>query len=743
MMAMMASMLICFVLIAHTLSQPTILDIYPTFHSIGITISFNGTDSLSISEASVWYKEQTEASVWFIEGHECTFGYLTPTQQFLCNIMSLNSNTIYNIQIRFTSGPFNGDILTSTATTKNENNLQLSSFSITNTYYVTPQSNSTQCLLNNPCSISTVLSKVVSNDEIICLPGTYYFGQNTLPQGVILRAQDNEEVIFDGSLPKHIFEWTFDTINNYWYADGIILTPPFGTDAHGVIANDQRLFPYQCLNASICTLSLIDLGLANFSGFYYDIILHRMYVKFGGFDFTPLNSNFDSMTNPNNLYFEISQYDYGFKASDNTYFYGLIFQNYGSYKYSKGIYISGKSNVIISNCYFKHCSRGIGIQYESNNIVIQYNTFVDSKFDFLWEATKATKWVEGGAFEMFSSSISGRGVVFRYNILSNFFDCINAGGSQTQTGLPHETDIYGNILNLCADDGMSLDGQCSNCRVWNNTISKTLSAISVAPLYFGPIFLFRNVIYYLGTGYSNTGYKGYPFKTNSGEQNSGKIYIYHNTVDNTQLTSQDGMQIKNGGSWELIVSRNNIYLGTNYAIRIQNSNPIDFDYDCSYSTNRIETQNFYYISFWKSFSEFKNVTGQETNGMYFKPVFNNINNMSGCYELHADNDSLLIDTAQIIPGINNIDFIGNKPDIGAFEYGIKNYRCNVPTLAPTNYPTNIPSFPPTYEQTIDTQMSKFQPTQDIGDETGDSVDGTNKLCVYVFVNVFICLFLFS
>jgi hypothetical protein len=64
--------------------------------------------------------------------------------------------------------------------------------------------------------------------------------------------------------------------------------------------------------------------------------------------------------------------------------------------------------------------------------------------------------------------------------------------------------------------------------------------ISFAPIYEGPIYALRNVIYRTGVG--NNDYSGMPFKFNSGYDQSGPMYLFHNTAD-AALPDNDGFDI--------------------------------------------------------------------------------------------------------------------------------------------------------------------------------------------------------
>jgi hypothetical protein len=185
----------------------------------------------------------------------------------------------------------------------------------------------------------------------------------------------------------------------------------------------------------------------------------------------------------------------------------------------------------------------------------------------------------------------------------------------------------------------------------------------MAPVYEGPVYAIRNLVYRTGAG--NNDYTGSPFKFNSGYSQSGPMYLFHNTVD-AVLPENDGISIKTPGAWEMIYARNNIWSGTNYALTNYNEEqPIDFDYDDLYTTNPDE------LVYWGSgpnrhmrdLATFQAYTGQELNGFNLEPGFADPGNSD--YTLGSGSD--LINVGLLIPGINH-DFTGSAPDLGAFEY---------------------------------------------------------------------------
>jgi hypothetical protein len=163
----------------------------------------------------------------------------------------------------------------------------------------------------------------------------------------------------------------------------------------------------------------------------------------------------------------------------------------------------------------------------------------------------------------------------------------------------------------------------------------------------------------------NNSYPGLSFKFNSGYDQSGPMYLFHNTAD-AALPGSSGIDIESPGTWKTIYARNNIWSGTEFALSNANpSQPLSFDSDDLYTTLAGE------LVWWDGLSdrhlntlaEFQAATGQEMHGLNVVPGFANV--AGGDYVL--DSSSHLIDAGVVIPGIND-GYVGAAPDVGAFEY---------------------------------------------------------------------------
>jgi hypothetical protein len=410
-----------------------------------------------------------------------------------------------------------------------------------------------------------------------------------------------------------------------------------------VTANGQRLYPYQ----SLSNLQSLIWGIP---GFYASGT--TVYVRLAG------------NANPNSTTMIVSRYNHAFNVEqDHIYFLDLTFRHYGRGSWAKAIYFFNGSDNLVQGCTFSINDLGIGIKYTSHRNVIQDNAFYDTVFDWPWDAVKSGSELETGGVR-FYDPVDGRGTVIRRNTFHDYFDGFGACPNSASV-VTNETDVYENVVYNAGDDGMETDGRCSNVRIWSNIFHDVLMGISLAPVYDGPVYAVRNLIYRTGVG--NNDYSGSAFKFNSGYDTSGPMYLFHNTSDAAVTTPRSsGLDIKSPGSWELIYARNNVWSGTDYALSNANpTQPLNLDYDDLYTTQAGE------LAWWSglpdrhlnTLAELQAATGQEMHGLNVAPGFADA--AAGDYSL--DDDSGLIDAGLFIPGIND-GYGGAAPDIGAYEF---------------------------------------------------------------------------
>lgn len=255
------------------------------------------------------------------------------------------------------------------------------------------------------------------------------------------------------------------------------------------------------------------------------------------------------------------------------------------------------------------------------------------------------------------------GCVIRYNdIIGNDEHRFNDGiegmdNTANYGGAARDTDIYGNMIYGCEDDGVELDGGQMNVRFYNNRIEQTLCGVSTAPQGFGPTYIYRNVITNTGTTLDNyavgTGIKSGGTTTRNQTEidktDMGIIYVFNNTIDG------EIDPIKNVG---IVV---NGTPNVEYHAKVINNILI------SRKESGVALENRYADSSKDSISH---------NLTYGEVSLNGLSNVNGRIGQPAYKEgtrcltfeSAGLDSGTVIPGITE-SYQGIAPDIGAVEYG--------------------------------------------------------------------------
>jgi parallel beta-helix repeat protein len=616
---------------AHTAAAG--LELYGTFHAMGVIVTVAGADDPD-GDASAAVEYRTGGG-----SYQAGFPLSRVSDtRFVGSLFWLEPGTAYDVRVTFSDpdgDPLDGTTVTGTASTRNEITIPAPNHS----YIVSPSGSGTACSQSSPCSLEEGLDQAQPGDAVILRGGVYYQDDTSLPRSgtsgapVVIRGYAGETAVLDGADPD-TFAWTAS-------GGGVYQTTVNVADTHLVLANGQRLFPYTSLSG----LQSLDRG--NTPGFYASGTTLYVHLA-GGID-------------PNGVAMTVSRYGSAFTVDGRNYIYfvDLTFRHYGQGDYAKAIYLNDASDNLVQGCTFASNDVGIGIKRDSHRNVIQDNVFYDTIFDWPWADVKDVGGLEDGGVVFYAYPFTGRGTVIRRNTFHDDFDGFGACPEDTDA-VTNETDVYDNLVYRVGDDGMETDGRCSNVRIWGNTFHDVLMGISLAPVYDGPVYAIRNLVYRTGVG--NHDYTGSPFKFNSGYGQSGPMYLFHNTAD-AVLPGNNGLYVKAPGTWAQIYARNNVWAGTAYALENYNtSQPMDLDYDDLWNDNSGDLVRWDSTRY-ATLAAFSAATGQESHGLSVGPGFADAG--SGDYTLDPASD--LINAGVLIPGINH-DYVGSAPDVGAFEY---------------------------------------------------------------------------
>ncbi len=299
--------------------------------------------------------------------------------------------------------------------------------------------------------------------------------------------------------------------------------------------------------------------------------------------------------NGTNATIKVSELDpYGIRIEENTSYVilrGLTVIGPGEH----GIKIFNNSHdVVIEHCditnWGTNHNDGWGMNLHSaiysnqapdiERLIIQYNRFHHPRTDAnSWAERRSNGQYHPAGPQAVSLWNTNGNHVIRYNeVFSDdahyFNDGFGAGDNKSFRGFPNkDSDIYGNFIQRCWDDGIESEGANNNVRIWGNYIDKTFTKIAIASTTIGPLYIWRNIV--------NESKRNGP-ETNSDLWEQGpflkagsdtvilpfkRTYVFHNTVlqpegttGTSRPTGSNQSISSSGGAILNLISRNNIFV---------------------------------------------------------------------------------------------------------------------------------------------------------------------------------------
>lgn len=266
-----------------------------------------------------------------------------------------------------------------------------------------------------------------------------------------------------------------------------------------------------------------------------------------------------------------------------------------------------------------------------------------------------------------SDSFSGEGIelnhssghVVAYNTITHVADGIS---------YPHRNcDIYGNDIFNVSDDGIEPDYAYANIRIWGNRITDAHhNGISMQPMNGAPWYIIRNQV-------AAPTENALKFRTQV-----DRLLIAHNT-----FIGWSGVQSSGSNFLINVQSNNNLWISMNDRYVWENGltnggGPANWRTNLDY--DGFDWGNYPYAFKWgdryTDLSTFSAATGLETHAIRIR--------REDCFAqldipeappaaiplqyITLKNDCNAVDAGIILPGIND-HFLGNGPDLGAFELG--------------------------------------------------------------------------
>ncbi len=333
-------------------------------------------------------------------------------------------------------------------------------------------------------------------------------------------------------------------------------------------------------------------------------------------------------------------------------------------------------HVIVEGLTIQNGAWGVDAQH-SRDIVVRRNTIRDVDFgvynrrgdglegnqtvcDNVIEGR--TPWPGSGIPSERGIDLRGDGNVVCHNSVRNFGDCVSV---QPFTGPSYGNDVYGNDAAYCVDDGIEIDYNQANARVWRNRVTNARMGVSVQPIRGGPAYIFRNEFFNL---------ESVPIKMHNATTG---FYVAHNTGAKHGNGHGD-----NGAMWRNAVFRNNLFLGTRYAFEfttVADEGFRDFDYG-AWGTTLEESGPDAPRFKWDNV-RYDRITdlpaGVEDHGI--EAAFEHLVSAAlpaswdtaaepGSRDLRLVAGAPEIDAGAALPNLNDSFVSDGHPDAGAFEY---------------------------------------------------------------------------
>lgn len=482
-------------------------------------------------------------------------------------------------------------------------------------------------------------------DLILIRPGVYRETVTVPTSGTA-----SQPIVFRGTAPGAVLDGADEAVFNgvTWTSEGGgIYSRVLGFGTGHVVTDQGRLFRYESF------LGLGALGAGAPGGFFFDGT--TLFVK-NADGSAPTVRQMHVARHENALYLD---------RLDHVRIENLEIRHYGAGDYGKGVYLRYSSDCVVRLSRIHEIgSAGVWIKGGERN-TIENNDFWDTSIvDWPWPLTKGSS-AENNAVALTDNP--GRGNVIRGNTIRGSFNGAGpCGSSPPPTGFTTETDVYDNVFSDHTDDAVEPEGYCSNVRIWGNRIEDVHMAFAIAPAAPGPTWIVRNVAYNFGNTRTSQsdGYTASALKINSGYPTPiGPVFLYHNTFL-TEAPGTDALALLNPGESTLLVARNNIFAGTQYAIYKVNPIALDLDWDALHSTDPVRFVKWEGTGL-VDLAELQSAEGQELNGLAAPPL---LADPAGG-DFTPEPDSPLVDRGLVIPGIND-GFEGAAPDIGAVESGM-------------------------------------------------------------------------
>jgi hypothetical protein len=626
-------------------TPPSTLDLYPTIEAIGLTLSAPPPGAISAME------RQALVCDWRVEGdNQWHFGpMLLPNQvndKLRCSIFPLPAGK--KIEVRVIDDA--GTVYARGAVALRPDRPDFGK--PTKIIHVSPTGNDTSD--GTPAMPLKTLNRAIKlaapGTEIVLHEGQYDEGVVISKSGapgayITIRAVEGESVVITG---KRMLNEA-----SMWRAEGpLLFSVEAAKTAVGTREGGVRIY---CYNSAAGLKQSYNEGQSRIDKAIAVREYERLTYAMANVDGARMLFRIPAGRKPDELAIAIAQRDTAvtFNGASYVRLTGLQFE-YASWRTIR--FIKDSHDNVIDHCRFTCGGDSIKIEETAHDNLIEHNTFTETA-DPAWE----WQHLKSSLHEVSAiSNRGGSGNVLRHNTCDGMFNGVivyTDMGSADETRIQN-TDVYGNVIRNNLDDGLELEGSCVNIRVWNNQVSgDTHSAISVAPINVGPLYVYRNAFVLNARKEAKT-YKGRSGPT------AGYVLFYHNTSYALPGSADtDGIKHENKeGPVDRMVWRNNVMMCSRYVIEFYAADRCDYDHNVFFSTSADQFIKTNDKGRFENLAELEKQTGKRPRFTHRKVSLSQ--NASAEW---ITLDPLVIDAGVIIRGFNDVGFKGKAPDMGYVE----------------------------------------------------------------------------
>lgn len=375
-------------------------------------------------------------------------------------------------------------------------------------------------------------------------------------------------------------------------------------------------------------------------------------------------------------------------------FEGLVFRNTNIAIEAGMKGIAGSIGLAVKHSRFEDLGVAIHSDWSgSHNFYIADNEMIGRREPELMGWYNIPPWNTQPGFEekrildsYYAVAIYGSGHVVAYNKVTGFHDGIDHATygmpddypNTPRERMPVSIDIYGNDVSNVDDNCFEADGAMHNVRVFDNRcFNAAVGAMSPQPVFGGPVYFIRNVVYHSPFG---------PVKI---QGDPAGILYYHNTYigEFHQLTPASNLHLRNN----LLLGQERrpavlaIQTRTNYSSSDYNGFRVNALEGPAFSWNAppagqgtlyeapLEANSF------TDFASYRQGSGQDSHSLlldydiFVDAQMPDLATPTRLYDpaqvdLRLKRGAAAVDKGVVLPNIND-GYDSSAPDFGAYEYG--------------------------------------------------------------------------